>query len=292
MSPWRRRLSFVPACIGLVAVLVLTGVALGQSSVQPGSAIGAAATNASLSLDFDPPSQPVEEIQADFVCAPVAVDEVGAIDDVGGPPNALALLEARTADDADVVVLPPPTPAMKREDIAIHRAATTPFSESTARPWYRDGLVSLFVVLASIVGLAWAAKRYLTPSQGASEDILRVLCKTHLSPKQSIALVQIGGRFAFVGVTPDRITNLRIVEDAEEAAALRVQLRLDRIDKEGGAFREALTHHSTDIANHLEPSLPPTPDRRAQLAHTRDDLRGLLRKLQTYTRESKADVET
>ncbi|MEE9293422.1 MAG: flagellar biosynthetic protein FliO [Phycisphaerae bacterium] len=143
------------------------------------------------------------------------------------------------------------------------------------------------MVLAVIAGAGILARRFLTRSQAGGADLVRVLSRTYLSPKQSVALVQLGGRFAFLGVTPDRISTLRIVEDAEEAGALRSELRVRRLNADRAGFDELLTAEAHGfksagrVDEHLEPALQTGPGRSAQMSKTRDELKGLLDKLRT-----------
>lgn len=100
-------------------------------------------------------------------------------------------------------------------------------------PWYRSGPVALFAVLAVIAGAAFGARRLLRGTHLGRVDGLHVISRTYLSPKQSIALVQMGARMVFVGVTPQSITTLRTVGDAVEAAQLRGRSRLASLKGEG-----------------------------------------------------------
>ena len=167
------------------------------------------------------------------------------------------------------------------ENITIPRKAKQNAASSTPTPWYRNGLVSLGVVLVAIVGVGMLARRFLMRSQVSGAELMRVLSRTYLSPKQSIVLVQMGGRFAFLGVTPDRISTLRVVEDEEEAGALRSELRVKRIQENQTAFAELLTDEEGRVGNHLEPALAAGPNRSTQVSKTRGELKGLLEKLRS-----------
>lgn len=174
------------------------------------------------------------------------------------------------------------------EQSTIPRIVRKSPSES-ATPWYRGGLVSLAVVLTVIGGVACLARRYLTPTQVGGGDVLRVLCRAHLSPKQSIALVQMGGRFAFVGVTSEHITPLRVVEDAQEAATIRTELRLRKREKEAAEFGAILNDESQRTAERVEPAMTPTGETE-QVARTREDLKGLLENLKAYRGSAAGEV--
>ena len=126
------------------------------------------------------------------------------------------------------------------------------------------------------------ARRFVKGGHAPRGDVLQVLARTHLSPKQSIALVQMGGRLVFVGITPESIARLRTVADGDEAAWLRGRLRLgvsaaeqaefDRLlNTEGAALKETMTRQS---------ELPIEPTQR--VAQTRRNLRGLLDQLKSH----------
>lgn len=272
-------------------MLVLTAAAAARDPRPADLGTGSPAPNAGLSLDGDAPTavnpqalqNPITPVSAPTPATPASTADPVNPETEPRPSGSGLVHDGQTTAS--------PT-RLGHEDILIRRTKPRAVDRTTTTPWYRNGLVSLFVVLVVIVGAALLAKRVLVPSQAAAADVLRVLCRTHLSPKQSIALVQMGGRFAFIGVTPERITNLRVVEDPEEAAALRVQLRVDRIKRNGDRFQEMLTVQSESITDHLEPELGTAAVRHEQMTRTRDDVDGLLQKLRSYSRKLKAETNT
>ncbi len=78
--------------------------------------------------------------------------------------------------------------------------------------WYRNGFVALGAVLLLIAIVAWGVRRFGPKSQLGGSAI-RVLSRSHLSPKQSLALIRVSNRVMLVGITPDRISHLTTFDD-------------------------------------------------------------------------------
>lgn|GEM_PF-2622572 len=107
-----------------------------------------------------------------------------------------------------------------RRDAAGQRSS--PF-ELGSGPWYRSGLVSICVVLALVWLIYKAARRWIPGSKVPDSGLLNVVARTTLTPKQHVALVRLGRRFVMVGVSPDRIDQLCVVDDAEEVSELIIR---------------------------------------------------------------------
>jgi flagellar biogenesis protein FliO len=83
------------------------------------------------------------------------------------------------------------------------------FRTDDQRPWYRNSLFSLGVVL-SLVGITlWGLRRWL-PSlrQPPTSEAIRVVARAALTPRHQLALVQCGHRTILIGVSPDRLLAL------------------------------------------------------------------------------------
>jgi flagellar protein FliO/FliZ len=97
-------------------------------------------------------------------------------------------------------------------------------NEARSAPWYRTGLGALAVVLGLIGGLYVFARRWLPSARiGGDDGVMRVLGRTALSPRQSLALVRVGRRFVVVGVSPDRVDAVCDITDSDEVADLAAQ---------------------------------------------------------------------
>lgn len=100
-----------------------------------------------------------------------------------------------------------------------------PGKRETAGPgassWYRNPVFSLTLVLGLIAVIATILKRSLRRAGVATGSSIRVLSRTPLGVKQSLALVQVGQRVVLLGLTGERISALCQMDDAEEVARLR-----------------------------------------------------------------------
>ena len=144
-------------------------------------------------------------------------------------------------------------------------------------PWYRTGLGALAVVLAIIGGLCWCGRRWLSSSRATDAGVLRVLSRTTLTPKHSVALIQLGHRFVLVGVSPDRVGMLSEITDPQEVASLlaRAGIPGKKADK---CFDEALLAES---AEYSEMTDEPVGLEQAQPAQRSAPLGELLQRLRT-----------
>ena len=159
------------------------------------------------------------------------------------------------------------------------RAART---ETAGLPWYRGGVVSLLAVLGVIAAATLLVKRFVKSTHVVRGDVVQVLCRTHLSPKHSIALVQMGGRLAFVGITPESINTLRSIDDEEEVALLHGKLRAGGHQSERDKFDKLLSREGQRFGADLEPVADMSPASAEQIIRTRQDLKGLLDSLRSY----------
>jgi len=82
-------------------------------------------------------------------------------------------------------------------------------------------VVALTAVLALILGLAWAAKRWLPASvvKAAGTDRIDILASRSLGPRRSLTLVRARGRVILLGTTPQQITPLTEWEEMWNPAA-------------------------------------------------------------------------
>lgn len=116
------------------------------------------------------------------------------------------------------------------------RAATTASEGRAVSESPRAGLVGLssdrqggtfsliwpLCAVLGLIGLGVALVRRWLPSATAPTfgGGILVLSRQHLSSKQSLCLVRLGRRIVLVGITPERISTLSEILDADEAAAV------------------------------------------------------------------------
>lgn len=92
-------------------------------------------------------------------------------------------------------------------------------------PWYRSTLSSLAVVMA-LLGVAYFLVRRWIPAARSNENrALRIVARTTLSPKHTVALVEVGRRYVMIGMSPDRISTLSEFTEPNEVADLTLRMR-------------------------------------------------------------------
>ena len=103
----------------------------------------------------------------------------------------------------------------------------TQIPQPAAMSWWSTAayLVSLFVVFAFVVGMAYLAARFLgghfaKPMQGRGG---RVLSHLPLGPNRSVCVVEVAGRFLLLGVTEHEVSLLAEITDPEEIGRLQQQ---------------------------------------------------------------------
>jgi flagellar protein FliO/FliZ len=136
-------------------------------------------------------------------------------------------------------------------------------NEARSTPWYRTGLGALAVVLGLIATLYVFARRWLPSARiGGDDGVMRVVGRTALSPRQSLALVRVGRRFVVVGVSPDRVDAVCDITDSDEVADLAAQSSAKGLSGSSG-FATWLNREAADYVQ---------PDREAEPIGRSEDL--------------------
>jgi flagellar biosynthetic protein FliO len=152
---------------------------------------------------------------------------------------------------------------------------------SKSVPWYRSGLVSLAVVLAAIAGVSLLLRRLVPSVRAMNGGAIEVLGRNHLAPKQSLTLVRVGRRIVLVGVTPERLSTLCVIDDPEEVAELVGSAAGERASSEASGFDRALGQAAGDFddpeAQVEELTRGPSPG----LGQAKGQLQGLLARLKS-----------
>ena len=174
----------------------------------------------------------------------------------------------------------PPTPA------GLRRLKQARMSERTAgheTPWYRSGLGALAIVLSLVGAATWVLRRWMAGgriSLGRNSGVLRIVGRTPLSPKHSLALIQLGRRFVMVGVAGDRVNTLCEVSDPEEVAELAARTGTPA-EPGAGRFDDLLLGEAADYRKVLEEEVGETRRASAKGARAREPLTDLLSRLRT-----------
>lgn len=87
-------------------------------------------------------------------------------------------------------------------------------------PWYRSGIGALSIVLAVIVGVFFVMRRFVPAMRAPEGEVLKVVARATLTPKQTLSLIQLGRRFVLVAISAGRVDMLCEVNDTDEVAEL------------------------------------------------------------------------
>jgi flagellar biosynthetic protein FliO len=71
---------------------------------------------------------------------------------------------------------------------------------------------ALLVVLGAIATTAYLAKRFVYPRLGLAQTPIQVLATSYLGAKKQISLIEVGGVYLLVGITPNQISLLTQME--------------------------------------------------------------------------------
>ena len=97
--------------------------------------------------------------------------------------------------------------------------------QPAAMSWWSTAayLVSLFVIFAFVVGMAYLAARFLGGhfARPMKTTAGRIVTNLPLGPGKSVCIVEMSGHFLMLGVTEHKITLLREITDLEEMERLR-----------------------------------------------------------------------
>ena len=154
-------------------------------------------------------------------------------------------------------------------------------------PWYRTGIGALAVVLALVAGAYWVVRRWMPSARTVDAGVMKLVGRTGLTPKQSLALVQVGRRYVVVGVSPDRLDSLCEICDPEEVAELGLRIGSQRTGS-ADEFNALLAGEASDYPD----ASPPVSDlREREFSHragTPGALKELLARLRTMQTKQSA----
>lgn len=100
-------------------------------------------------------------------------------------------------------------------------------------------VIALFVIVIVIVAVIWIMRVLLFRRGMLKPEVLKILGQTHLSPKQSIFLVEMPGRILIIGATQNNISLLTEVKDEETIETIK-----ERVPS--GTFSSMLKKESSD----------------------------------------------
>lgn len=157
-------------------------------------------------------------------------------------------------------------------------------------PWYRSALVSLVIIVGLILGLALVARRWVPGLRaGGAAAPVRVLSRSYMTNRHSVAVVRVGPRVLVVGISPQQMTLLTEFRDAEEAAGLVAEAEASRPDSVSAGFRDWFERSQREFASadHLPETVADAP---AEYARVRGALRGAVGRLRSWRAGQRADA--
>ncbi len=149
------------------------------------------------------------------------------------------------------------------------------------------GVVGLILLLAwGYRAVANGGGRWPRALRGRHPALIEVVSRTTLSPRQSLCLVRIGPRLVLLGVTPDAVRTLDVIQDADLVAQLLGQAAERRPDSHSAEFARCLEREATanETAGDGLNEMAPPDDRR--LAELRQRLTGTVARLRGVAAET------
>ena len=191
-------------------------------------------SNQSVSID-SPPS--------DVPTTPVEADASSEGQTAGSPAPGAGLSEASTAIPRPIIRR---RPAGESEETLLGERST---------PWFRTGIGALSIVLVLVGLIYFLARRYVPSIRASDGGVLRVVTRTSLTSKQTLALIQLGRRCVMVAISPNRVDVLSEITDPDEVADLTARTGAAGT---GGAqpFDSLLSHEAKafDVPEHTDQS--------------------------------------
>jgi flagellar protein FliO/FliZ len=126
--------------------------------------------------------------------------------------------------------------------------------QPAAMSWWSTAayLVSLFVIFAFVVGMAYLAARFLGGhfAKPAATAAGRIVTHLPLGPNRSVCIVEMAGHFLLLGVTEHEITLLTEITDPEEME------KLHRMDGEASISGDMFSQQLGSLSG-LAQKIPP-----------------------------------
>jgi len=223
--------------------------------------------------------------QSVSIDAAVGVQEVQPVDEGLPTVEEGAGRSAQAESNAGSLTIAPPSSRFARRRLAPVLGDGAVNERST--PWYRTGIGALAVVLALVAGAYWVVRRWMPSARTVDAGVMKLVGRTGLTPKQSLALVQVGRRYVVVGVSPDRLDSLCEISDPEEVAELGLRIGSQRTGS-ADEFNALLAGEASDYPD----ASPPVSDLReresSQRAGTPGALKELLARLRTMQTKQSA----
>jgi len=175
-------------------------------------------------------------------------------------------------------------PLISSKQDPTHSLSSTPVD-------FRRVAISLGIVLALVFICRWAA-RYFFPSAsvGRSSQVMKVLSRSVIAPKQQLLLIQVGRRLVLVGDCGQQMNALAEISDPDEVAGLLGQLQANSSSESPSRnpFAPLLGRAQRDFED-VPSAADPDEDQTQLVAagadETRNELSGLTDKIRMLSRQ-------
>lgn len=108
---------------------------------------------------------------------------------------------------------------------------------------------SLAIVLGLLFGVTWVMRRAAPAGmQPLPSDVIQVLGRAMLSPRQQMQLVRLGDKLVLIANTPTGVQTLTEVTDRAEVERLAAACEAARGNSSTGTFRQVLSQLGTEPA--------------------------------------------
>jgi flagellar protein FliO/FliZ len=151
-----------------------------------------------------------------------------------------------------------------------------------SNPW-----LALAMVIGLILLAAWLFRKFTAGGNMlfGSLPILQVLGRTHLSSKQTLALIKLDNKLLLIGITDHAINTLTTIDNAEEVSHILTLIEQNRPAGITGGFKNLFSHENSEFDEPKDPSSPISLDSSDKNADNgvfqlKNELNTLLKKIQ------------
>lgn len=154
--------------------------------------------------------------------------------------------------------------------------------ENVGFDWTRL-LVAMGIVLGLILILKWiTARMYPSFSAQKGSQVVRVLTRFPITPRQHVLILQVGQRILIVGDSAGQLATLSEIRDPDEIAVLIGQIGTQADSSISGSRFASLFGKARE--DYEQPSGVSEPDAEPVIQDTQDQIKGLIDRMKTLTR--------
>ncbi|MCH9023076.1 MAG: flagellar biosynthetic protein FliO [Planctomycetes bacterium] len=150
-------------------------------------------------------------------------------------------------------------------------------------------VLSLVLVLVLIVGGSYWLRHFSPRGKALSQSGgIEIIARNHVNPKQSMCLVKVGPRLLLVGLSPNHMASLDVIDDPEEVSQVLGHIETDRPHSISNTFGRLFHRESREFTQEegdkQEVELDSQEEERKPYFQARGELAGLLNKVKGLRR--------